>query len=50
MTIPEARFLARTLRQLGVLGIDPLADVERERIAEVLKQGKNWRPPGRKKT
>lgn len=48
--IPEARFLARTLRQLGVLGIDPLADVERERIAEVLKQGKNWRPPGRKKT
>ena len=50
MTIPEARFLARILRQLGVLGIDPLADLERERIADLLKQGKNWRPPGRKKT
>jgi len=48
MTIAEARFLARTLRELGVLGIDPLAHLERDRIAEVLKQGKKWRPAGRK--
>lgn len=48
ITIAEARFLARTLRELGVLGIDPLANLERDRIAEVLKQGKKWRPAGRK--
>lgn len=45
MTIEEARELAKTVKAIGDKGIDPQDGLLRRLIAELKRDGVNWKPP-----
>lgn len=49
LSIADARELTKTIKALGDKGIDPRHGLHKRLIAELMRQGTEWRPPAAEK-